>query len=190
MVKSNNKDLLRITVFGGSQPKPGDPAYEDALALGKFLGTAGYVAITGGYMGTMEAVSRGAAESGGRVIGITCDEIEDWRSAKPNPWVQEEMRFASLYQRLVALIEECDAAIALPGGIGTLAEITMMWSQMQVLSLSPRPLILVGDGWQTTMADFFTTLGEYVPEKSRELITFAPDVETAFLFLQSFWNHQ
>ena len=190
MNKLESKNSLRITVFGGSQPKPGDQEYVNALRLGKLLGVAGFVSITGGYMGTMEAVSRGAAESGGYVIGITCDEIESWRSAKPNPWVQEEMRFASLHQRLLALIEECDAAIALPGGIGTLAEIAIMWSQMQVFATSPRPLILVGDGWQTMVADFYGNLGKYIPEKSRKLITLAPDIESAFSFLQSLQTHQ
>ena len=185
MNKQKSKDSLRITVFGGSHPRSGDPEYINALRLGQLLGAAGYVAITGGYMGTMEAVSRGVAESGGHVIGVTCDEIESWRSAKPNPWVQEEIRFTSLHQRLLALIEECDAAIALPGGIGTLAEISMMWSQMQVFATRPRPLILIGDGWRTVIEDFYAKLGDYVPEKSRELIAHAPDVETAFSFLQS-----
>ena len=185
MHKQNNQQPFRITVFGGSHPKPGDAAYVQALELGKFLGTAGYIVLTGGYMGTMEAVSRGAAESGGHVIGVTCDEIETWRSAGPNPWVQEEMRYPSLRERLCALIDECDAALALPGGIGTLAEIAMMWSQMQVFSTSPRPLILVGEGWQTMMLNFYASLGAYVPEKSRSLVLFAPDVKAAFARLQS-----
>jgi uncharacterized protein (TIGR00730 family) len=183
--KQKNQQPLRVTVFGGSHPQQGEFAYEQALELGKLIGSAGYTVLTGGYMGTMEAVSRGVAESGGHVIGVTCDEIEAWRPKKPNPWVQEELRFPSLRQRLYALIEKCDAAIALPGGVGTLAEIAIMWSQMQVFATSPRPLILIGEGWQTMMSDFFATLGDYVPERTRSLITFAPDVETAFLVLQS-----
>ena len=180
-----NHSSLRVTVFGGSLPKPGEPAYEDALELGKLLGAAGYTVLTGGYMGTMEAVSRGASESGGHVVGVTCDEIESWRPAKPNPWVQEEMRYPTLRQRLYALIDACDAAIALPGGVGTLAEIATMWSQMQVTTTSPLPLILIGDGWKIMLEDFFDELGDYVPEKSQALVTFAPDVKTAFSQLES-----
>ena len=70
---------MRISVFGGSSPKPGDLAYEQAYYLGKLIGEAGYTVLTGGYIGTMEAVSRGAAEAGGHVIGVTCDQIENWR---------------------------------------------------------------------------------------------------------------
>lgn len=183
--KPGHQPSFRVTVFGGSHPKPSEPAYQQALELGKLLGGAGYVVLTGGYIGTMEAVSRGVAESGGHVIGITCDEIEAWRPAKPNPWIMEEMRYPSLRQRLYALVDECEAAIALPGGVGTLAEIATMWSQMQVFATSPRPLILIGNAWYSMMTDLYTNLGEYVPEKSRTLVTFAPDVKTAFSHLQS-----
>ncbi|MBC8506792.1 MAG: LOG family protein, partial [Chloroflexi bacterium] len=109
---------MRITVFGGSKPKPGEPAYDDAYYLGQLLGAQGYSVLTGGYIGTMEAVSRGAAEAGGHVIGVTCDEIESWRPVSPNRWVLEEMRFPTLKERMYALIEECDAAMTLPDGIG------------------------------------------------------------------------
>ena len=68
---------MRISVFGGSSPKPGEIAYEQALLLGKLIGEAGYIVLTGGYIGTMEAVSRGTAEAGGHVIGVTCDQIEE-----------------------------------------------------------------------------------------------------------------
>ena len=47
----------RVTVFGGSLPKPGEPAYRNAYELGKLLGAAGFAVLTGGYIGTMEAVS-------------------------------------------------------------------------------------------------------------------------------------
>ena len=92
----------RITVFGGSQPKPGDPVYQDALLLGKMLAQKGYILLNGGYIGTMEALSRGAVEAGGHVIGITCDQIEAWRPVKANHWVIEEWHFNSLQERLFA----------------------------------------------------------------------------------------
>jgi predicted Rossmann-fold nucleotide-binding protein len=80
--------IKRVSVFGGSSSKPGDIDYENACKLGKYLGDAGYIVLTGGYIGTMEAVSRGVVENGGHTIGVTCDEIERWRPVGPNSWVQ------------------------------------------------------------------------------------------------------
>lgn len=174
---------MQVTVFGGSEPHPGEPAYEQAFLLGRLIGQKGYTVLTGGYIGTMEAVSRGAAESGGHVIGVTCDEIETWRPIRPNAWVQEEMRFPSLRQRLNALIDCCDAAIALPGGIGTLAEVAMMWSYLQTGVISPRPLILVGPGWKLLMDQFVTVFDSYVRPQHYQQLSFAPDVVAAMGFL-------
>jgi uncharacterized protein (TIGR00730 family) len=173
-----------VTVFGGSSPKPVEPAYQEAQRLGTLLGKAGYTVLTGGYIGTMEAVSRGAAEAGGNVIGVTCEEIEAWRPGGANAWVSEERRFPTLRERLFTLIDSCHAAIALPGGPGTLTEISLMWNQMITRSLSPRPLILVGPGWKATFESFFNNLESYIPTSQRELIKFSPDVDDAFICLQ------
>jgi uncharacterized protein (TIGR00730 family) len=175
---------MKVTIFGGATPQENGTSYEDAYRLGKKLATAGHTILTGGYIGTMEAASRGAAEAGGHVIGVTCHEIEVWRKVKPNAWVMEERRFLSLHERLLALIDGCDAAIALPGGIGTLAEITMMWNRMVVDAIPVKPLILVGDSWQQTMAGFIDAQGTYVSAASRELLSLAQDVDAAFDLLQ------
>ncbi len=176
---------MRISVFGGSQPKEGDAAYEEARALGGLLAQRGHVVLNGGYIGTMEAVSRGAAEAGGHVIGVTCEDIERWRSVGPNRWLKEEIRKKTLNERLQVLIEECNAAIALPGGPGTLTEISLMWNLMIVESLHRRPLILVGDGWQSVFGQVFNKLGTYTSENQRTLLQFAPDVVTAVTVLES-----
>src|SRR5512143_4181559 len=111
---------MRVSVFGGSQPKQGDAAYAEALELGKLLAERGHTVLTGGYIGTMEGVSRGANEAGGHVIGVTCEDIEAWRPTRANRWVIEEIRKKTLMERLHALIHESEAALALPGGPGTL----------------------------------------------------------------------
>jgi uncharacterized protein (TIGR00725 family) len=170
---------MNVTIFGGAQPKPGEPAYEEALLLGHLLAQAGYTVLTGGYIGTMEAVSRGAAEAGGHVIGITCEEIEAWRSVRPNPWVKEEWRFPTLRQRLFALMEKSQATMALSGGAGTLAEISMLWNHLIINALPPRPLVLIGPAWQTIFDQLFQSLGTYITPRDRQLLTFTPTVESA-----------
>ncbi|MEN6408540.1 MAG: LOG family protein [Anaerolineaceae bacterium] len=174
---------MNISVFGGSAPRPGEPAYVQAYELGQRLAQAGHAVLTGGYIGTMEAVSRGAAEAGGHVIGVTCDEIENWRKRKANPWVKEERHFKTLRERLGELIDGSDAAIALPGGPGTLVEISLTWNLLIVEALPPRPVILIGEGWHQVMNTFIQNQGDYIGEHDRIWLRFAPDVDGAMLEL-------
>ncbi len=171
---------MNITIFGGASPKPGEPAYEDARELGYTLGKAGHTILTGGYIGTMEAASRGAAEAGAHVIGSTCDEIEVWRGTRANPWVKEEWHFATLQERLYALVNNCDAAIALPGGVGTLTEICALWNQL-IINTTPnhRPLILVGSGWRRIINELFAEQDTYIRPDDRGHVIFAADTREA-----------
>lgn len=170
---------MKVSVFGGSQPTPDSLAYEDARLLGEILANRGHIVLTGGYIGTMEAVSRGASEAGGHVIGVTCGEIERWRDVGKNRWVKEEWRKQTLVERLQVLIRECDAALALPGGPGTLTEITLMWNLMIVEAMHRRPLVLVGNGWQSVIDQLIKSFNQYIPASQRELLRFAKDVQTA-----------
>ena len=176
---------MNISVFGGSQPKEGTTAYNEAIELGRLLAQRGHTVLTGGYIGTMEAVSRGASKAGGHVIGVACEDIENWRKVGANRWVKEEWRKKTLNEPLQALIEGCDAALALPGGPGTLTEISLMWNLMVVESLHRRPLILIGDGWQSVFDQFFKGLNAYIPARQREILSFAKDVQTAVKQLES-----
>jgi uncharacterized protein (TIGR00725 family) len=170
---------MKITIFGGTLPKQGDSAYLEGVRLGSLLAQAGHTVITGGYMGTMEAVSKGAAEEGGHVVGVTCDEIERWRGNKPNPWVKEEWKIPTLHERMITLMDSCDSAMALPGGVGTLAEITLLWDRMLVQATPVRPLILIGAGWQATFSQLFGELSAYFPLVHQKMLLFAPTVEIA-----------
>lgn len=177
---------MKISVFGGSSPEAGSTAYEQAYRLGQLLGQQGMIVMTGGYMGTMEAVSRGASENGSHVIGVTSKAIEAYRPTSPNQWVDEEWRFEGFKERLNALVEECDAAFALPGGIGTLLEICLTWNQMLINAIRPKPLILIGDAWRNVMETFFDQLSDYISKKNRKYISFAPDPQSAINLLKEY----
>jgi len=177
--------LESVTIFGGSEPRPGDPAYEEARRLGGRLAAAGFAVVTGGYVGTMEGVSRGAAEAGGYVIGVTCDEIEAFRPVGANPWVKEERRCATLRERIFTMIEASQAAIALPGGSGTLAEVSLMWNLLYINAIPPRPLILIGAGWLETMRLFMHNFARYIPESQRAILQFMPTVDAAVDLLRN-----
>lgn len=166
-----------ITIFGSGAPRPGSADYETARTLGRLLAQAGFVAQTGGYDGTMAGVSQGANEVGGQVIGVTCPIIDQFRSMPTNQWVTKEVRCRSLRERLLYLLDYCDGAIVLPGGIGTLSEIALLWSFVQVGEVSPKPIIAIGGLWQRTLAAFIDE--NYIRPEHRELITLARTADEA-----------
>ena len=166
-----------VSVFGGSAPRPGTAPYGEAQALGAALARAGWTVATGGYSGVMEAASRGAHEAGGHVIGVTCGLIEEWKGLRANQWVKEEKRFATLRERLGHLVEFCDAAIALPGGVGTLSEVALTWSLLQTGEISRKPLILLGQVWHDTVSAFMREGGMYLHPGDEALVYLATDAE-------------
>ncbi len=175
---------MNVTIFGGATAFPGEARYDEAVRLGRLLAQAGHPVLTGGYMGTMEAASRGAVEAGGHTIGVTCEEIERWRSSKANPWVKEEWFLPTLHERVITLIDNSGALIALPGGPGTLTEISMAWNRMLIEAIPARPLILVGPGWKAIFDQIFQIQGAYIADRHRTLLTFVDTVEMAVSLIQ------
>jgi predicted Rossmann-fold nucleotide-binding protein len=97
----------------------------------------------------MEAVSAGAAEAGGRVIGVTAPGVFPHRSGA-NRHVTEERPASTITDRIQDLLTISDAVIALPGSLGTLTELVLAWNIAFVAPLSgelARPIVAVGPMW-------------------------------------------
>jgi uncharacterized protein (TIGR00730 family) len=142
---------MRVTVFGSARVGPDTDEYQDALRLGGMLAERGDTIVSGGYGGIMEAVSRGAHEVGGQVVGVT---VAPWIGRlAPNQFLSEERSAKTLFERLEALIES-DALIALPGGAGTLGEVALAWNLRQMELMAAKPIVLVGSRWRG-MVDAF-----------------------------------
>jgi uncharacterized protein (TIGR00725 family) len=138
-----------IAVFGSSTTPRGSPAWQDAERCGRSLATAGFAVVTGGYGGTMEAVSMGASEAGGHVIGVTAPAVFPQRPGG-NRFLNEERPAPSLTERIHELMAMADGVIALPGSLGTAAELLVAWNMAWVSAAGgvvPLPVVTVGDGW-------------------------------------------
>ncbi len=168
-----------IAVFGSSVPPPGSPDYQAAYEAGRLLAARGYAVMTGGYSGVMAAASQGAAEAGGHVIGITCEQLEDWRPLAPNRWITEEVRHTNLSERNYHIVKHTNGAIAMPGGIGTLYEIAQLWSLMQIGEIAAKPLVLVGTLWRVTFETMLENSNNYVSPEYRALLQFAATAAVA-----------
>lgn len=140
-------ERLIVGVYGSARLPESDPRWVAAFELGAALAEAGYTVATGGYEGVMGAASRGAKSKGGEVLGYT---VTSWDGLEANEAVTRRVDSADLFDRL-RLFSEADLLIALDGGIGTLAEITVAWNLLQVSDA--RPLLLVGDAW-VELVDF------------------------------------
>ena len=129
-----------ICVFGNSSPQPGSPDYEEARLLGELLARAGFAVCSGGYYGAMEAVSRGAREAGGHVIGMTTP----FYRLDPNGWLSEEIPVPRWQDRLFALVEKGDGYVVLRGGTGTLLELAALWESLNKRAIPGRPCVAMG----------------------------------------------
>jgi uncharacterized protein (TIGR00730 family) len=139
-----------IAVFGSSATRPGDTAYEAGVAVGRVLASSGFTVATGGYGGTMEAVSRGAAEGGGSVVGVTAPEIFRSRLGA-NAFVSDERRADTIARRISMLVDGADGYVVLPGSLGTATELLVVWNDVFLApsaGIGRKPLVVVTSHWR------------------------------------------
>ena len=171
-----------IAVFGASRTQPGEEHYEEARLCGRLLAESGYRVATGGYAGTMEAVSMGAREAQGEVLGVTVPTVLLDRSVA-NTYLTHEQPETSLTSRIGSLVEHTDGAIALWWSLGTAAELVVAWNLSYVSQFSTatrKPLIAVGEPWTSLIPHLESTLDTEVG-----LVTMAADVQIAVELLNT-----
>ena len=162
-----------VTIFGGSKCKEGSEEYAEALTVGRLLAEAGFTICTGGYLGVMEAASRGAREGGGRVLGIIMNQFK----TEPNRYLTDKVASAHFYERLQNLITRSVGFVAVRGGAGTVTELSLVWNKLQTKVIEPRPLVLLGDCWPPVVESFRRHL--VVSEQDVALLDFAGTPEEA-----------
>lgn len=162
-----------VTIFGGSKCGPNSDEYREAKEVGTLLAAAGFTICTGGYLGVMEAASRGARESGGRVFGIVMNQFR----TEPNRYLTDKVATNHFYDRLQNLITRSVGFVALRGGMGTVTEVSLVWNKLQTGVLDRRPIVLVGDAWRQVVRTWQKYLA--VSDADVALLDFADDAKTA-----------
>ncbi len=139
-----------VTVFGSARTSPESPMYRMGVDVGRKLAQAGFVVITGGGGGIMEAAHRGASEVDGTTVGLN---IVLPHEQKPNPYIDIEVDFDYFFVRKVMFLKYSVALVCLPGGFGTLDEFFESLTLLQTQRTQPSPIILMGsDYWQPLIA--------------------------------------
>ncbi len=135
-----------IAVFGSSLCGPASHEYQAAYQLGAEIARAGWTLCNGGYGGVMEASAKGAVESGGHTIGVTCAVFG---RPGPNAFIRQEVPTFDLHTRLDTLLRLASGYIVLPGGSGTLVELALA-IELIAKGLLERaaPIVLLGEYWR------------------------------------------
>ena len=139
-----------VSFFGSSRAKPQQPYYKLAEQTASEIAKAGFAIITGGGSGIMEAANKGAAEAGGRSIGLN---IELPLEQVPNKYQNISLHFRYFFCRKVMFLKYAHGFIVFPGGYGTMDEFFESLVLIQTLKQASFPVILMGsDYWEGLIA--------------------------------------
>ena len=130
-----------VTVFGSARYGESHPHYATAREVGRRLAHLGFTVMTGGGPGLMEAANRGAREAGGRSVGCN---IELPLEQAPNPYLDRSVTCRYFFVRKVLLFKYSYAFVALPGGLGTLDELSEALTLIQTKKIKNFPVVLIG----------------------------------------------
>lgn len=158
-VFSPYRNVRKVTVFGSARTLPDDPMCGMARQFGKRLAEAGYMVITGGGGGIMEAVNQGAGHEHSFGVNIRLPFEE-----KPNPVIEGNPRsinYKYFFNRKVAFLKESDAVALFPGGFGTLDEAMETLTLVQTGKRNPMPLVLV----ETPGSSYWTHVIRFLEEE-------------------------
>ena len=133
-----------VSVFGSARFGEGHPAYEAGYRLGRALAEAGFGVVTGGGPGVMEAVNRGAYEAGGVSVGLN---IELPHEQKPNPYQTHALSLRYFFVRKVLFVRYAVGFVFLPGGFGTLDELSEVLVLIQTEKVHRFPVFLLDRGY-------------------------------------------
>jgi uncharacterized protein (TIGR00730 family) len=170
-------DRPAVAIFGSSRLGPDSPYYEMGRTLAEQLVHAGYAVITGGGPGLMEAANRGALEAGGVSAGLNIRLPEEQPA---NSYQNLSLEFRYFFIRKLCLVKYSRAFVALPGGYGTLDEVTEALTLVQTGRISPHPIYLMGSRFWQGLIDWFREVlvaGNFIAPEHLDLFRVSDSVE-------------
>ncbi|OPY84424.1 MAG: LOG family protein YgdH [Syntrophus sp. PtaU1.Bin208] len=175
-----------VSIFGSARVKPGDSCYQQAEYLSRRLAEKGFSVITGGGPGVMEAANKGAAEGGGKSVGMN---IRLPFEQKPNPYANVSIDYKYFFIRKVMFVKYAVAYVIFPGGYGTLDELFEALTLIQTRRIKSFPVVLLGSAyWKGLMewlSDTMLKENKILPE-DLDLIRITDDPDDAVRYIQRF----
>jgi hypothetical protein len=144
-----------VSVYGSARVKPEDDVYRDTEDIAFRLGNMGFSIITGGGPGVMEAANKGAARAGVTSVGLNI-ELPEEQSA--NKYATKTLTFHHFFVRKVMLVKYATAFVIMPGGLGTMDELTEVLTLMQTHKIKPFPVILFNSTYWEGLLTWFKNI--------------------------------
>jgi uncharacterized protein (TIGR00730 family) len=148
-LRRTKREHYYVTIFGSARIQPGTESYAEVKRLAEELTQMGCRIVTGGGPGLMQAANEGATgvcgPDGGCSVGIRVDLPFE---QTVNPFVGQVFQHRTFFSRLHQFVLMSEAFVVVPGGIGTVLELAMVWQLLQVRKLYGTPLVLLGPMWQ------------------------------------------
>ena len=128
-----------VSIFGSARVKPENPLYAEGETIAKLLVESGYGVITGGGPGLMEAGNKGATEAGGTSVGL---HIQLPHEQECNKYVKIRSDYRYFFLRKLMFVKYALAYVVMPGGMGTIDELSEAFVLAQTKRIRPLPIIL------------------------------------------------
>jgi len=164
-----------VTIYGSARILANDKMYEQTAEIARRLGELGFAIITGGGPGVMEAANKGAREAGVASVGLN---IELPMEQICNNYATTSITFHHFFVRKVMLVKYATAFVTIPGGMGTLDELTEVLTLIQTLKIKPFPVFLFDsshwNGFLTWLQKDVLTKG-YISEEDFRLVRVCDD---------------
>jgi uncharacterized protein (TIGR00730 family) len=179
-----------ITIYGSAQIKPRDELYARTVEIARRLGELGFTVITGGGPGVMEAANKGATEAGVTSVGLNIDLPEEQQC---NVYANKSITFDHFFVRKVMLVKYATAFVIMPGGLGTLDELTEVLTLIQTRKIKPFPVILFDsrfwDGFLRWLRDLVLSRG-FIAEEDLGLLRVCDEVDELIEVVQKWYVKQ
>jgi uncharacterized protein (TIGR00730 family) len=177
-----------VSIFGSARSLPGTPNYDLTIEIARKLSDAGFAVISGGGPGIMEAANKGAFEGASPSVGLN---IELPFEQSGNPYQDISLRFRHFFARKVAFVKYAAAYVVMPGGFGTLDELSEALTLMQTGKGKKMPVVLVGsafwDGLLQWMRSTLATEG-MISESDLEMMRVVDDSDAVVSALFDFYD--
>lgn len=179
-----------VTIYGSARIKPDKPDYENARQIAYLLGKEGFNIVTGGGPGIMEAANWGAREAGVKSIGLNITLTPEQAC---NIYVTQSITFSHFYVRKVMLARFATAFIVMPGGLGTMDELTEMLNLIQTQKIKPFPVIVFNSSYWQGFLDWLKNepLGNgYISASDLDLLRVSDDPKEVVEIVKSWYLKQ